>query len=62
MTTDTMTEEDVVRRRSSWSAALAQLPGYPAPEQAAAPQPAPVPARQVSGWSAEDEEEESLEQ
>jgi hypothetical protein len=55
-----MNEEGVIRRRSSWAAALAQLPGYPAPQQAAAPQPAPVPVRQVSGWSAEDEEEENL--
>lgn len=41
-------ETTAPRRPSSWSAALAQLPGYPHEEKPKPPEPAPGTVREVS--------------
>ena len=45
-------------RHSSWSAALSQLPGFPAEERPKIPNAAASAARQISSGSAEEEGEE----
>ena len=36
------------RRRSTWQAAISQLPGFPAEDKPRMPEPEGLPARQVS--------------
>lgn len=55
MTTDVIEGEDEApARASSWSAALAQLPGFPPDLQAALPSPSAGAAREVSSAVEED--------
>jgi len=49
-------EELVPARRSSWGAALSQLPGFPAEERPKLPEVSAAAARQVSSGIAEEEE------
>jgi hypothetical protein len=51
-------EERLPARRSSWSAALSQLPGFPAEERPKMPEAPPSAARRVSSGIAEEEGEE----
>ena len=67
MTTDTIDEgeeqEEALTRPSSWSGALAQLPGFPSEAAPAIPRPSAAAAREVTSAIAEDlagEEEEAL--
>jgi hypothetical protein len=55
-------EEWLPARRSSWSAALSQLPGFPAEERPKMPQASASTARQVSSGVAEEEGEEEGEE
>jgi hypothetical protein len=48
-------KDPVVPRRSSWSAAIAQLPGYPEAAKPALPQAPAGPVREVSMGSDSDE-------
>jgi hypothetical protein len=57
MTPDVIEDEELVPTRpSSWSAALSQLPGFPAEERPKMPEVSAAAARQVSSGIAEEEE------
>jgi len=47
-------QEEAIVRPSSWTAALAQLPGFPSDLQAAMPSPSAGAAREVSSAVEED--------
>ncbi len=56
-------EEEALKRPSSWSAALSQLPGFPSTGPAIVPAPSPSSARAVTSAVAEDlagEDDEAL--
>ena len=63
MTPDAIEDEELLpARRSSWSAALSQLPGFPAEERPKMPEGSASAARQVSSGVAEEEGEEEGEE
>jgi hypothetical protein len=63
MARDVIEDEELPpARRSSWSAALSQLPGFPAEERPKIPSASASAARQISSGIAEEEGEEKGEE
>jgi hypothetical protein len=54
-------EKIISRRASSWSAALAQLPGFPAAPQVPVIEAPAGATRAVSKWAAAEDEEDDTE-
>jgi len=63
MAPDVIEDEELPRaRRSSWSAALSQLPGFPPEDRPKMPEGSASAARQISSGIAEEEGEEEGEE
>ena len=63
MAPDVIKDEELPRaRRSSWSAALSQLPGFPPEDRPKMPEGSARAARQISSGIAEEEGEEEGEE